>query len=96
MVETFAALRDNPCRATVESFAAKTVQNVTAQSCLTCSDNISEYMRDSSELLTAKVEEAVSKVRCVAVTFRDMFAQYFSRSRWRWYSDCRKTRSRET
>ena len=71
---------------------AQTVQRVRAQSCSMCSVNISGYMRDFSGLLTAKVEEVVSKVRCVIVTFRDTFAQsrHVSRSRWRWCSNCCK------
>lgn len=63
MEETFVALRNKPCSATVEDFAAKTVQNVRARNCPGCSVNISEGMRDFSELLTRKVEEVVSKVR---------------------------------
>ncbi|KAF8555644.1 hypothetical protein OG21DRAFT_832006 [Imleria badia] len=62
MMETFVALRDKPCRATVESFVAKTVQSVRKQGCPTCSVNISEHMRDFSEVMTRKVEEVVSRV----------------------------------
>ena len=95
MTETFAALRDNPCRETVESFAPRTVQTVRAQNCPICSVNISDYMRVISGLFTAKVEEVVSKVRCVIITFRDMFTQsrHVFRSRWRWCSNCCKIRS---
>lgn len=73
MVETFAALRDKPCRVTVESFAAKTVQSVRARNCPTCSVNISEHMRDFSELLTRKVDEVVSEVRSVILVRKISF-----------------------
>ncbi|KAI9464705.1 hypothetical protein HD554DRAFT_1249783 [Boletus coccyginus] len=67
MEETFVALRDKPCRETVESFVAKTVQSVRKQNCPTCSVNISGHMRDFSELLTRKVDEIVSKIELVMV-----------------------------
>ncbi|KAF8119648.1 hypothetical protein EV363DRAFT_1381214 [Boletus edulis] len=62
MEVTFLGLRDKPCRTTVESFVAKTVQSVRAQGCPNCSFNIANYMRDFSKLLTRKVEEGVSKI----------------------------------
>ena len=65
MDETFIALRDRPCRATVLSFVAKTVESVRKQDCPTCSVDVSERMRDFSELITRKVEDAVSKVHSV-------------------------------
>ena len=90
MEETFVALRDKPCMATVESFVAKTVQSVRAQGCPICSVNISEHMRDFSELLTRKVEEVVSEVRSVIASWGNTLAKsrYFpSRSNWCWRSD---------
>lgn len=83
MEETFVALRDKPCRATVESVAAKTVQSVKGRNCPGCSGTISEGMRDFSELLTGKVEEVVSKVRSIIVAWRSSFVKFrhfFSRS----------------
>ncbi|KAG6381732.1 hypothetical protein JVT61DRAFT_336 [Boletus reticuloceps] len=62
MEETFSELRDKPCRTTVESFVAKTVQSVRARGCPTCSVNIANYMWAFSKLLTRKVEEGVFKI----------------------------------
>jgi hypothetical protein len=90
MEETFVALRDKPCRATVESFVEKTVQSVRAQGCPICSVNISEHMRELSELLTRKVEEVVSEVCSVIVAWRNTLAKsrhFPSRSNWCWRSD---------
>lgn len=86
MVETFVALRDKPCRATVESFAAKTVQSVRAQGCPACSVSISERMEDFSKLMVRKVEEVVSKVRSVMIRWEEYPwlnpAIVLSRSQW--------------
>ena len=60
--ETFVALREKPCGATVTSLAAKTVQIVKDYNCTSCSARITEGMRDFSDLLVRKVEEVVSRV----------------------------------
>ena len=44
MEELFEALQDKPCKATVKSFAEKTIRSVEALNCPTCSANISEGM----------------------------------------------------
>ena len=62
MEETFVALRDKPCAATVESFVEKTVQRVTRLGCSTCSGLVPEGMRGFSRLLVKKVDEVVSRV----------------------------------
>ena len=62
MEETFAALREKPCKATVQAFAEKTVQTVKARKCQTCSSQITEGMRELVDLLTRKIEETVSQV----------------------------------
>ncbi|KAF9233458.1 hypothetical protein BU15DRAFT_66561 [Melanogaster broomeanus] len=62
MEETFLALRDKPCKATIRACAERTVQSVRAQDCAACSPHIAEGMREFSALFARKVEEAVSQV----------------------------------
>ncbi|KAH0836774.1 hypothetical protein J3R83DRAFT_8523 [Lanmaoa asiatica] len=62
MKEMFMALGEKPCQATVASLAAKTVQSVKDRNCPACSANVTEGMRDFSDLLARKVEEVVSRV----------------------------------
>lgn len=85
MDETFEALRDKPCKTTIDSFPEKTVKRVRNEKCQTCSINISEGMREFSELLTKKIEEVISKVRSVTIAWTRTFAEslYFSRSIFR-------------
>ena len=66
MEETFMALRDKPCKTTVQIAANKTVQTVKALGCQTCSSMVTEGMRDFSDLFGRKVEEAVSLVSCTS------------------------------
>ena len=63
--ETFTALRDKPCKETVQACAEKTVQAVKAKNCEACSPKISEGMRDFLDLFTRKIEETVSQVSCI-------------------------------
>ena len=65
MEETFIALRDKPCKETVQASAEKTVQTVKARNCQACSPKITEGMRDFLDLFTRKIEETVSQVSCV-------------------------------
>ena len=65
MDETFTALRDKPCKATVQVFAETTVQTVKARNCSTCSPKITEGMRDFLNLFTRKIDETISQVSCV-------------------------------
>ena len=60
----FTELRDNPCKETVEDFAAQTVKDVKAKGCAACFSTITEGMREFSDLLVKEVEEAVSQVSC--------------------------------
>ncbi|KAF8553553.1 hypothetical protein OG21DRAFT_1497601 [Imleria badia] len=62
MEETFTALRDKPCKETVQASAEQTVQIVKAQECRVCSPQITEGMRDFLDLFTRKIEEAVSRI----------------------------------
>ncbi|KAF8557936.1 hypothetical protein OG21DRAFT_1481931 [Imleria badia] len=62
MVETFAALRDKPCKETVQASAEKTVQNVKGRNCRVCAPQVTEGMRDFLDLFTRKIEEAVSQI----------------------------------
>ena len=62
MEETFVALRDKPCRATVEGLAEKTVKIVKKTNCPVCSTSVSEGMRGFSDLLVKKMDEVVSQV----------------------------------
>jgi len=62
MEGTFTELRDKPSKATVHAAVEKTVQTVKARNCSTCSPAITEKMRDLSDLLVSKVEEAVSQI----------------------------------
>ena len=62
MEETFAALREKPCKATVQASAEKTVQIVKAQKCKICSSHITESMRSFVDLFARKIEETVSEV----------------------------------
>ncbi|KIJ20984.1 hypothetical protein PAXINDRAFT_95950 [Paxillus involutus ATCC 200175] len=62
MEETFQALHDKPCGATILASAEKTVQHVKGRNCGTCSLQVAEGMRDFSALFVRKVEEEVSKV----------------------------------
>ena len=63
--ETFTALRDKPCRATVQASAERTVQAVKAKNCQACSPKVTEGMRDFLDLFTRKIEETVSQVSCI-------------------------------
>ena len=62
MEETFAALRDKPCKESVQASAEKTVQTVKERDCQACSAKITEGMRDFVDLFTRKIEEVVSQV----------------------------------
>ena len=62
MEETFAALRDKPCKETVKACAEKTVQTVKSRDCQACSPKITEGMREFLEFFTRKIEETVSQV----------------------------------
>ena len=71
MKEVFLELREKPCGATVASLAAKTMQSVQDRNCPTCSANITEGMRNFSDLLAKKVEKVVSRVSwCYIVTYQ--------------------------
>ncbi|KAH0836777.1 hypothetical protein J3R83DRAFT_8526 [Lanmaoa asiatica] len=63
--ETFLALRDKPCKETVQAAAEKTAQSVKARNCEACSPRVTEGMRDFSDLFARKVEEVVSQVNCI-------------------------------
>ena len=65
MEETFLALRDKPCKETVQASAEKTVQTVKARNCQACSPKVTEGMRDFLDLFTRKLEETVSQVSCI-------------------------------
>ena len=62
MEETFTALRDEPCKETLQTTAEKTVQAVKSRDCQACSPRISEGMRDFVDFFAMKIEEAVSQV----------------------------------
>ena len=62
MDETFTALRDKPCKETVQAAAEQTVQSVKARNCSVCGPQVTEGMRDFLDLFTRKVDEAVSQV----------------------------------
>ncbi|KAH0826268.1 hypothetical protein J3R83DRAFT_5738 [Lanmaoa asiatica] len=64
MEGTFTNLRDKPCKATVHAAAEKTVQTIKGRNCHVCSPTVTEGMRDFSDLLVRKVEEAVSRESC--------------------------------
>ena len=66
MGETFIALRDKPCKSTVQASAEKTVQEVKARDCGACSPKVTEGMRDFVELFARKIEETVSQVSRIA------------------------------
>jgi hypothetical protein len=65
MEETFLALRDKPCKETVQASAEKTVQTIKARNCQACSPKITEGMRDFLDLFMKKIEETVSQVSCI-------------------------------
>ena len=65
MEETFTALRDKPCKKTVQARAEKTLQAVKAKNCEACSPKVTEGMRDFLDLFTRKIEETVSQVSCI-------------------------------
>jgi hypothetical protein len=75
MNETFEALQDKPCKATIDSWVEKTVKKVRNENCQVCSANISEGVRVFCELLTKKIEEVVSKVRSVTDAWTSTFAE---------------------
>ncbi|KAG8215570.1 hypothetical protein J3R82DRAFT_7416 [Butyriboletus roseoflavus] len=62
MEESFAALREKPCKAAVQAAAEKTAQTVQAGNCKSCSSTVIEGMRDFSDLFVRKVEEVVSQI----------------------------------
>ncbi|KAF8141470.1 hypothetical protein EV363DRAFT_1248208 [Boletus edulis] len=62
MEETFTALRDKPCKETVQTTADKTVQTVKARNCQNCSFKVTEGMRDFLELFTRKIDESISQI----------------------------------
>ena len=62
MGEVFTALRDKPCKKTVNTIAEKTVRTVKARDCPVCSPRITEGMRDFLEMFGRKIEETVSQV----------------------------------
>jgi hypothetical protein len=65
MEGTFLALRDKPCKETVQASAQRTAQTVKARNCEACSPKITEGMRDFLDLFTRKIEETVSQVSCI-------------------------------
>jgi hypothetical protein len=62
MEETFIALRDKPCKETMQASAEKTVQTVKARNCEACSPKVTKGMHDFVDLFTRKIEETVSQV----------------------------------
>jgi len=62
MEETFLALRDKPCGATILASAEKTVQYVKGLNCEACSPKVAAGMREFSALFVRKAEEEISKV----------------------------------
>ena len=62
MEETFMALRNKPCKKTLQASANKTVQVVKAQNCQACSPRVSEGMRDLVNFFGRKIDETVSQV----------------------------------
>ena len=66
MDETFTALRDKPCKATVQASSEKAVQKVKAGGCHICAPKITDGMRDLVDLFVRKIEETVSQVHCVS------------------------------
>ena len=69
MDETFIALRDKPCKATVQALLEKTVQNVKAGGCQGCAPKIADGMRDLLDLFARKIEETVSQVNYISQRF---------------------------
>jgi hypothetical protein len=65
MEETFIALRDKPCKETVQASPEKTVQTVKVRNCQACSPKVTEGMRDFLDLFTRKIEETVLQVSCI-------------------------------
>lgn len=64
MEDTFTALRNKPCKETVQAFVENTVQIVKTQGCEGCAPKITEGMCDFVDLFARKVENAVSQVSC--------------------------------
>ena len=62
MDQTFTALRDKPCKQTVQACAEKTVKTVKARNCAGCSPKVTEGMRDFVDLFSRKIEETVCHV----------------------------------
>ena len=67
MEETFTALRDKPCKETVQAAVERTVQSVKARNCNACTPHVAEGMRDFLDLFTRKVDKAVSQVSYTAI-----------------------------
>ncbi|KAI9464706.1 hypothetical protein HD554DRAFT_2121096 [Boletus coccyginus] len=64
MEDSFNALRNKPCKETVQAFTEKTVKLVEKLHCPVCSSTMGEVIREYSDLLVRKVEVVVSKVSC--------------------------------
>ena len=65
MEETFTALRDKPCKSTVQASAEKTAQEVKARGCGACSLKATEGTRELVKLFARKIEKTVSQVSCI-------------------------------
>ncbi|KAG8221056.1 hypothetical protein J3R82DRAFT_2567 [Butyriboletus roseoflavus] len=62
MDKTFEALRDKPCKATVQASSEKIVKSVKAAGCPSCAPKIADGMRDLLDLFARKIEETVSQI----------------------------------
>ncbi|KAF8555643.1 hypothetical protein OG21DRAFT_1483690 [Imleria badia] len=62
MEETFTALRDKPCKETVQASAEMAVQRVKARNCQACNLKITGGMRDLVDLIARKTDETVTQV----------------------------------
>lgn len=84
MEETFIALRDKPCKSTVQACAEVTVQAVKARDCQTCSQKVTEGMRDFVDLFVRNIEEAVSQVGRTACEYHGFTNPegFLGRSNW--------------
>ena len=69
MEETFTALRDKPCKSTVQASAEKTVQEVKASGCGACSPKVTEGMHELVKLFSRTIEKTVSQVSCTLLRF---------------------------
>ena len=62
MEETFTALRDKPCKETLQVSASRTVYAVNTRNCQACSPRVREGMRDLVGFFARKIDETVSQV----------------------------------